>query len=456
MKKCVVVYDINLDCDIQISFSMDECTVETVTLLEHESQGCTLLKVTIAYKSKSYDALSDGPIFTRPRYLSILGIISFLIDEPFDIFGPSSKIKVVDDNWEILVDNIFIKKDVDYTNKLQEFLDKIKGVKKYDKELIFSLLDRWRKARFLEKESEESFLYNDEATLSYFHVLELLGNLFSKQIMKESRVLMEEFCLKYNQDILSLSGTALASETNAKSQLLSSILDKDISVFAKISYLLKKHNQFNERTSYWIKNLIEARNSIVHGGRVFHNKAIFPVQPFFPLVSVNLYPLYFLRIFASKVISVHIGLALYDDEWNHVHQSLNYGEQKTKLLLTMGDFVLPNQFSDFDRSVVFGGLNDLILSKKVKITSCVEFYQFYMASDVEWSNFIQSNIGALVLLLESTQEPELIEKITQAFISTKSNVNTSDIKFRDLIYHLDFHGFKTEKLESLVSSNVLL
>ena len=78
-----------------------------------------------------------------------------------------------------------------------------------------------------------------------------------------------------------------------------------------------------------------------------------------------------------------------------------------------------------------------------------------MDSDVEWCDFIQSNIGALVLLLESTQEPELIEKITQVFISTKENDDTSDIKFRDLIYYLDFHGFKTEKLESLVSSDVL-
>lgn len=434
---------------------MDECTVETVTALNHEGQGCTLLKVTIAYESKSYEALVDAPIFTRSSYLSILGIISFLVDEPFDVFGPSSRKKVADDNWEISVDNSFITEGVDCTNKLQEFLDMIKGVKKHDKELIFSLLDRWRKARFLEKESEDSFLYNDEATLSYFHVLELLGDLSSKQIMKESRVLMEEFCLKYNQDILSLSGTALESETRAKAKLLSSVLDKDISVFAKISYLLKKHNLFNERTSYWTKNLIEARNSIAHGRRVFYDKAIFPVQPFFPLASKEMYPLDFLRIFAAKLISVHIGLALYDDEWNHVHQHLNYGEQETKSLLATGNFELPNQFSDFDTSVVFGGLNDLILSKKVKITSCVEFYQFYMDSDVEWCDFIQSNIGALVLLLESTQEPELIEKITQVFISTKENDDTSDIKFRDLIYYLDFHGFKTEKLESLVSSDVL-
>lgn len=455
MKKCVVEYDVNLESDIQISFSMDECTVETITKSDSEGQRCTLLKVTIEYKIKGYESLVDAPIFTRSSYLSILGIISFLVDEPFDVFGPSSKKMVVEDNWEISVDNSFIIKGVDYTNKLQEFLSKLEGVKKHEKELIFSLLDRWRKARFLEKESEYSFLYNDEATLSYFHVLELLGDLSSKQIMKESRVLMKEFCLKYNESILSLSGDALESETIAKEKFLSSVLDKDISVFTKISYLLKKHNLFNDRTSYWTKSLIEARNSVAHGRRVFYDKAIFPVQPFFPLASNEMYPLEFLRIFAAKVISVHIGLALYDVEWNHVHQYLYYGEQATKSLLATGTFESPNQLSDFGTSVVFGGLNALILSKKVNITSCVDFYQFYMDSEVKRSEFIQSNIGALVLLLESTQEPELIDKVTQVFISTKESDDTSSIKFRDLIYVLDFHGFKTEKLEGLVSSSVL-
>jgi hypothetical protein len=434
---------------------MDDCTIETCTALDSEGQRCNLLKVTIAYKSKSYESLVDAPIFTRSSYLSILGIISFLVDEPFDVFGPSSRKMVVDDNWEISVDNSFIIEGIDCTNKLQELLSKLEDVENHEKELIFSLLDRWRKARFLEKESEDSLLYNDEATLSYFHVLELLADLSSRQIMEESRVLIEEFCLKYNESILSLSGAALESETIAKAKLLSSVLGKDISVFAKISYLLKKHNLFNDRTSYWTKSLIEARNSIAHGRRVFYDKAIFPVQPFFPLASNEMYPLEFLRIFAAKVISVHIGLALYDVEWNHVYQYLYYGEQATKSLLATGAFESPNQLSDFGTSVVFGGLNALILSKKVNITSCVDFYQFYMDSEVKRSDFIQSNIGALVLLLESTQEPELIDKITQVFISTKESDDASSIKFRDLIYDLDFHGFKTEKLEGLVSSSVL-
>lgn len=305
MSKCVVEYDINLESDIQLSFSMDKCTVETTV---GSDDNTSLLKVTIVYDSKAYETLADAPIFTRSRYLSILGIISFIVDEPFDVFGSSTRKMVVADDWELSINNTLFKGGVDYSFNLQELLNKLGSLRQHDKELMFSLLDRWRKARFLEKETEESLLYNDEATLSYFHVLELLGDLSSKKLINESKALMEDFCRKYNEEILSLSGVALDSETSAKAKLMSSVLEKDISVFAKISYSLKKYNLFDEKTSYWTKSLIEARNSVAHGRRVFYDKAIFPVQPFFPLASHDLYPLEFLRIFTAKVISAHFGV----------------------------------------------------------------------------------------------------------------------------------------------------
>lgn len=452
MKRCVAQYDINLDKDVQISFSMGNCFVETIPVSSEHIASTALLRVTIVCELKSYESLADEPIFTRAHYLGILGVISFLVDEPFDVFGPSKKTEVVDNSWSLSIDNNLVIEGVNCTDKLQEFLGKFVGAPTHEKELVFSLLDRWRKARLLEKYSEDSLLYNDEATLSYFHVLELLGDLSSKEIMKESKLLVEEFCRKYNQDILSSSGTALDSETVAKVKLLSSVLDKDISVFAKISFFLKKNNLFDERTSYWTKSLIAARNSVAHGRRVFYDKAIFPVQPFFPLTSSEMYPLKFLRVLTAKVISAHIGLSLYEDEWNEVHKKLNYGDQATKSFLNARNFRLPTQLSELERAIVFGGLNDLILSKKIKVASCVDFYQFYIDSSEERHDFIQANITALILLLEEADDTELIQKITQVFTNVKSDEEKYCLKLRDLIYYLDFHGFKTKKLESLVSS----
>ncbi|TOP09467.1 hypothetical protein CGH22_25565, partial [Vibrio parahaemolyticus] len=67
--------------------------------------------------------------------------------------------------------------------------------------------------------------------------------------------------------------------------------------------------------AYWIKNLIEARNNVDHGRKVFYEKAIFPVQPFFPLSTTELYPLVFLRILTAKVIAAYIGVSCYAEEW---------------------------------------------------------------------------------------------------------------------------------------------
>ncbi|CCN47674.1 hypothetical protein MADA3029_1160003 [Vibrio nigripulchritudo MADA3029] len=455
MKKCVVEYDVNFESDIHLSFTFDNYSIDTVEGINEYGKSCTLLRVAVIHEVKCHEALVDLPIFTRASYLSALGIMSFLVDEPLDVFGPSTRQQVVDKDWKQSLSSSFIKEGKDCTLLLTEFLDKLALLEKYEKEFIFSLLDRWRKARFLEKETEESFLYNDEATLAYFHVLELLGDLSSKQILKDSKALIDTFCGKYNEEILSLSGAALESETVAKAKLIASVLDKDISVYAKISYLLKGYGLFEERTSYWVKNLIEARNAVAHGRRVFYDKAVFPVQPFFPLASNQLYPVEYLRFFSAKIIASHIGLSLYNDEWESIHQHLNYGESATKAILSSETFESIGQLTDLESSVAFGGLNDLILLKKVKVAACTNYYQFYLEDASMNVDFMLSNVCAFIVLLEASKDADLTTRIIEVFKSMKASDETSHVKFRDLIYYLDFHGFKVSKLESLVSDKHL-
>lgn len=455
MTKCIVTYDVDTENDIQLSFSLENGIVETVAETNEDGEEYSLLKVTISYEGKSYGSLSDSSIFTRANYLIALGIMSFLIDEPLDVFGSSIQKTVVDNSWNPIVKSTFIKDGKDYSHVLKKLLGKILEAKKPERELIFSLLDRWRKARYLERETEESLLYNDEATLSYFHVLELLSHLSSKQILADSKVLSDEFCKKYNENILSLSGSALGSETTAKAKLISSLLDKDISVYAKISYFLKKYNLFDEKTSYWTKVLIEARNSVAHGRNVFNEKSLFIAEPFFPLSANKLYPLEFLRFFSAKVIAFHIGVTIYDKEWKFVHENLNYGEPATKLLLNLADFEAPIELSNFGSSVVFGGLNDLVLSNKINIRTCVDFYHFYLKSNINKKNFMATNVYALIILLEATEDENLTCTIVKALTLMKEYQQTCHIRFRDLIYELDFHGFDTKKLEDLVSSGQL-
>src|SRR5207247_1782767 len=100
------------------------------------------------------------------------------------------------------------------------------------------------------------------------HVLELLGDVHAKSLKSKSKSLIENFVKEYNAQVLSLHGTALESENNAKAKLLSNLLEKDISVSAKIIFFFKEFNLYSNETDFWIKNLIEARNNVAHGRRV--------------------------------------------------------------------------------------------------------------------------------------------------------------------------------------------
>lgn len=459
MTKCISQYYLLLDRKIDLNFKFERCAVDTVVSIqgmdEEEKNEFGYLRLSIEYELKEYESVSTGAIFSRPRYLSLLGIISYLIDEPFDVFGSHVSSGVSPDGIEELnleQESRLLIDDVDLTEFLTELISKLESAQNHEKSLIFSLLDRWRKGRYMEKESDESFLYEDEATLSYFHVLELLGDLYSKPLIQESKKLIEKFSNTFNSDILSLSGQALENENISKSKLLLSVLNKDISVGAKISFFLKKFDLYGNQTAFWIKNLIEARNSVAHGRRVHYDKAIFPVQPFFPLISNTLYPLEFLRILAAKTISSHIGISIFDKKWAEIEDSLILDNFRTRGFIRKERFQAITDLAEDERTIVFGGLNYCVLSNKIKITNCINFYKFYLSTEKENVDFLCSNIDALVLLYEVTDNQELEDELKTSIVNIHRMGCNPHSRFRDMRYFLEFHNFESPKLEALIIS----
>ncbi len=246
MVKCVSQKYLTLDRKVDLNFTFERCVVDTIQTIpklnNQENNEFGYLRLSIEFELKEYESFVDAPIFVRPRYLSLLGIISFLTSEPFTVFD-TAPFSMVDgdilDNLKFERQNRLLIDDIDLTDNLDEFINKIKNAEEHDQSLIFSLLDRWRKARYMEEESDGNFLYEDEATLSYFHVLELLGDLYSKHLINKSNNLIKNFSSNFNSDILSLHKNALESENNAKFKLLSGILNKDISVTSKVLFFLK-------------------------------------------------------------------------------------------------------------------------------------------------------------------------------------------------------------------------
>ena len=480
MTKCITQIYIPLNRKIELNFIFERCAVNTITSItelaklitefadEEEDEFVCLgeksefgyLRLSIEYELKEYESIfSGGSIFSRPRYLSLLGIISFLIDEPFDVFTldiHSSRVLPegieglnLQNGNKLLIDTI------DLTDFLNELIDKLRGAQNHEKNLIFSLLDRWRKGRHMEKDSENSFLYVDEATLSYFHVLELLGDIYAKQLTKKSEDLIKKFSDTFNSDILSFTGQALENENSAKSKLISNILSKDISVAAKISFLLKNLNLYNNQTAFWIKNLIEARNSVAHGRRVHYDKAVFPLQPFFPLIRDSLYPLEFLRILTAKIISSHIGTSLFDEKWNEIAKYLIQDDLQTKNFLNTENFVAVDDLSEEGSKIVLGGLNRHILSEKIKVFDCIKLYEFYLDIESENEHFLSSNVEAIVLLYEVVDEQVLENKLKTAIVNIDRLDCNSHSRFRNTRYFLNFHNFDSPKLEALLINEII-
>lgn len=451
-----------LNRKIDLNFTFEQCAVQTVqsipTIHNEETFKFGYLQLSIEFELKDYESLVDAPIFVRPKYLSLLGIISFLVSELFTVFNTAQFSR---DSGNILLDelkvgqqNRLIIDDVDLTDNLNEFLDQLEKLKEHEKSLFFSLLDRWRKARYMEEESDESFLYEDEATLSYFHVLELLGDVYSKDLLMKANDLIKDFSNAFNSSILSLHVNALESENNAKSKLLAGILIKDISVTSKILFFLKHFKLYDNRIAFWIRNLVEARNSVAHGRRVHYEKAIFPVKPFFPLISNNLYPLGFLRILTAKAISSHIGISLYSKEWNEIKDCLIEDEFVTKVFL-QEKFKDKEDLNKDEERIVFGGVNYHLLANKLKPESSIGFYKFYLDTEAENEIFLASNAEALVILFETIGEQNFEEALKSAIINIHRLDCNPHGRFRDLRYFLDFHNFKSPKLEILIANEVV-
>jgi hypothetical protein len=455
--KCISHYYIELEEKIDINFIFEKCAIDTcLTIPNHKGETKSefgFLRLTIEFELKNYEALSDAAIFSRPRYLSLLGIISFLLEKPFDVFGLATSSYVFKDGLDGLkihtVKNLKTEKK-NLTNELTQLINALERSEEHEKNLIFSLLDRWRKALFLEKNTEESLLFKDEATLSYFHVLELLGDVYSNSLKNKSKNLIENFVNEFNKEILSFNSIPLESENKAKSKLLSTLLEKDISVGSKILFFLKEFNLFSNKTAFWIKNIIDERNNVAHGRRVHYDKAIFPVQPFFPLNSNNLYPLEFLRVLTAKVISCHLRISAFETRWEEIEDNLIFDTSCAKDFLELKNFPKIEDINEEQQQNIYGGINFFVLNRNIKPVLTEKYFEYYLETLYADEDFLTTNIDAITILYEETKNNELELKLENAIIEIYLLDCNPHVKYRDMRYYLDYNNFDSPKLESLI------
>jgi hypothetical protein len=443
-------YSIKCQSDIDINF-----TFQNLWIRNSSSEEPDDIILYIEYEMNSYESMSDCFIHARPFYLNALGILSFLINEPLNVFGVGGSHSIFPEGIKSLKDYSdapkFFINGHDNTQELIFFLQAIISLEEYDQSLIYSLLDRLRKGYYLEIEDEESLLHYDEVSLIYFHIFEILSEKFDNNQKKNIQQAVNLFTENILDQHYYLKEDKLSASTKSISKTIISLLNQEKGVYTKIMFMLNELDLYDSESDYFIEEFIVSRNSIAHGKQVHHNKAIFPVKPFYPIVKNPNYPLSTFRLLASRLISSFLKSDLYFEEWEECKEYLLPSLHDCSGFLKNKNFII--SFIDTEQERFYlGGICNYFLCKEKQIDKVIPFYQFILIQESLNEEFYATNIVAIVLLNERSEDPELIKLCEKAMIRTAELDCNPYGKFRDLIYYLEYRGFPSEKLIELVKS----
>ena len=271
---------------------------------------------------EDYDSAMEAARYSRSELLVILDIISFFIGNSMTVYDSNEvKSEKCSDNIDDKDNNLVKLKicGVDYTQQLIVLIERLKS----DTGLLVSMLDRWRKADYLTEQSNDANLLHDEAILSYFHILELFGENYGKELKNQldnnmSIMLQDYFEKNYFLDEIAIENKVIA----IKKIVGQALMDGGLTLASKVKYFLKKVDLLDANLSYFIDTAIGTRNSIAHGRITFQKKLIYPLPPFFCLAKDSYDILDMLKFLTGRMIAIYIGIDCWRDEWNEARKYL--------------------------------------------------------------------------------------------------------------------------------------
>ncbi|WP_338278717.1 hypothetical protein [Corallococcus caeni] len=285
------------------------------------------INIEIAVELTEIDGAIEIGRYARPRLLVILGILSFLTGHPFDVGDPiHSQGKIITNRRRNRTQSNVALLFADGRNLSEELCQTLTTIFSNQEEnirLIASLLDRWRKALFLEIQSDSSTVFFDDCFLAYFHVLELLATQYQSRQSDEAK----QKSIMFFQDLLSntlkFRGERLEQGTKKWLAHLEPLLSVEQSASSKIKYILSNHSLLDMKTGALVDQLVKIRNSIAHGQQGYRTQFTWPIPAFFPLhpevgASINL-----VKHLSARLIAAQIGNQAWAVEWAFFHNSLH-------------------------------------------------------------------------------------------------------------------------------------
>lgn len=426
---------------------------------ETEKSDNGYLVVEILVQVKDFELLHRAAAHARPKLLVVLGLTSLFSDFAFAPYMSFMGCNRLGDSLDQGAQTRFVygEEQNDRSNELEKVLNALNNASKGKKRLVYSLIDRWRKARHMQEESEDSMEFDDEVVIAYFHVLELLATEYYGDLKAQVKTEVEIYLSKIYSGLMLFEGEYLKTMIADKMGLSEQIVLDSMPISGKILFALDKLRITGKRLKFLIGNLVKDRNSVAHGRTVYQDKIIFPVPAFFPNAKISGYTLDTLKTLTGHAICRYMDCELFAEEWQLEDHDLIPTSDEIK------DFVNGKKYSglsnqDFASGAVDGinpgAISWGILDKKIKPEKALEIFSTYLADIQEDEAQISSIIPAVALMADHAKGDQLEQCEKVLLIAAKNSWHIfNDI--RDLLSFLEYNGWNPKHLEKMINDKKL-
>lgn len=440
-KKVYGCEEINIDVYFEFNNSIVYSKEKEVSM--HDClplKKCREIVILTDCEIEQYDGISEIDRYCRSQTLIIQGIISFFTGFPLTMYNCYESSSGIGLNQYCVQGTHLIINDVDFTSDLIKMIERIKE----EPQLTITLLDRWRKAVYLKSESCYADLYCDESTLNFFHIFELFGECYAKELKNTLENNIENMLEKHFQSFY-FNDIQVKDMIEQNKKSVNSILIGDkLSLSVKIKYFLQKYELLDDNVSYFVDSMIKVRNAIAHGRITYHNKFIWPLSPFFNLAKDSYENIEFLFFMTAIMISKYVGINCWQEEW-----------EEAKVFLLPPKYVLDNyidnkiSFDDFAPDMLFDGnkynltwrtiFNHYIKNPKKAFLKKIEEKLKDCFVEMDINKEKAPDIFNISLLFSDSDDSDIKDKAIENIKVIISNRWYGWSNFKDAYSYLDFY-----------------
>jgi hypothetical protein len=451
-------FAIDLTWDCSRAFTVDRATFirlfkrGRINEEDHE-EGTHYLIIDSFCTLEAYDRVSELAAVTRPRILLLLNIICFVTGKAFTTFGFNHSFSTVADDPDAekkaFAPSLVVDEE-DLTAELTELLEALQQLYAGKRTLVYSLLDRWRKASFLEDESTDSFLYEDETILACFHIFELLANEYGGLIDSDSDQKIQAFTSDLLENVYFIRNSQSQAEL---AKLIGSTISAYKTVKPRIFRMMQELSLLERKSQALIERFLNHRNAIAHGRvNLYEDKAIYPLKPFFTHVKDIYEDTESIRIASARAIAAYLGISLWKEEWDDLLES----EPPTY-----------EQVQEFNRQRAYEGLSweqfETGTAEGISVGVLVHYYRkgtlklppltqalkaYILAVE------LRENNASLVLyaaaILADSADTGIAERARQLLTDLKDSQLRERFDMRDVLKELSYQGKEPQWLKTFL------